>query len=42
MFIFDVASWPRRADLGFLQGYLNSIFADRVVGVEWESKGVPF
>ena len=37
-----LVSWPRRADLSFLQGSPNSLFANRVVGGRRESKVIPF
>ena len=37
-----LVSWPGRADLSFLQGSLMPLFANRVVGGQWESKVVPF
>ena len=37
-----LVSWLRRSDLSFLHGVLNFIFADCAVGVELESKVIPF
>lgn len=39
---FNLLGLANGASLSFLQGSLNCMFANRVVGGRWESKAVPF